>query len=113
MILQVAESRESGGSRSYAISLYEEVARVHGKLIIPHIPRVTSSLIRSLSGSGSSPQLQQACAKVAAALAQHSIDATTSPEEAENIIHEICGPLADALAGTPKIPPNYSTHESP
>lgn len=81
---------------------------MHGKLIIPHIPRVTSSLIRSLSGSGSSPQLQQTCAKVAAALAQYSIDATTAPEEAENIIHEICGPLADALAGTP----NYSTYES-
>lgn len=97
--MQVAESRDSGGSRAYAISLYEEVARVHGKLIIPHIPRVMISIIRSLTASGSLPQLQQSCAKVVAAIARYTIDFKTSPEEAEDIIRELCDPLTEALAG--------------
>ncbi|KAG0565249.1 hypothetical protein KC19_8G176200 [Ceratodon purpureus] len=98
-ISQIAESRESGGTRSYAISLYEEVARVHGKLVIPHISKVVGSLVRSSSASGSFPQLQLACARVTAALARYGIDSGTSQEDAEKIMQEICAPLTDALAG--------------
>ena len=96
---QIAESREPGATRSYAISLYEEVARVHGKLVVAHIPKVMAALVRSSSASGSFPQLQVACARVTAALARHGIDSTTSQEEAEEIMREICTPLVDALAG--------------
>lgn len=96
---QIAESREPGATRSYAISLYEEVARVHGKLVVPHISKVMAALVRSSSASGSFPQLQQACARVTAALARHGIDSTTSKEEAEEIMREICTPLIDALSG--------------
>lgn len=95
----MSESKDTGGSRSYAISLYEEVARVHGKLIIPQIGRVMATVTRSLSASGSSPQLHQACAKVVAALVRYSIDADSSAAEAEDILKEVSRPLVDLLAG--------------
>jgi len=79
--------------------LYEEVARVHGKLVVPHIAKVMGALVRSSAASGSFPQLQMACARVTAALARHGIDSTTSQDEAEKIMREICTPLIDALAG--------------
>lgn len=104
---QIADSREPGATRCYAISLYEEVARVHGKLVVPHISKVMAALVRSSSASGTFPQLQVACARVTAAIARHGIDATTSSEEAERIMREICNPLIDALAG--KLEPVAST----
>jgi hypothetical protein len=98
-LAQVSESKETGGSRSYAISLYEEVARVHGKLIIPQLPRVMATVTRSLSASGSSPQLHQACAKVVSALVRYSIDSNTSVTEAEEVVREVAQPLVEAIAG--------------
>lgn len=95
----MSESKDTGGSRSYAISLYEEVARVHGKLIIPQIGRVMTTMTRSLSGSGSSPQLHQACAKVAAAVVRYSIDSDSSAAEAEEILKDVSRPLVDLLTG--------------
>jgi len=59
-----------------------------------------SSVIRALAASGSSPQLQQACAKVTAAMARYTIDSTMSIEDAEEIIRAVCDPLAEALTGT-------------
>ncbi len=104
---QVAESKEAGGggSRSYAISLYEEVARVHGKLIISQLPRVMATVMRSLSASGSSPQqLHQACAKVVSALVRYSIDSNTSMAEAEEVVRVVGNPLVEAIAGTEENP---------
>lgn len=98
-LAQVSESKDTGGSRSYAISLYEEVARVHGKLIIPQIGRVMTTMTRSLSGSGSSPQLHQACAKVAAAVVRYSIDSDSSAAEAEEILKDVSRPLIGLLTG--------------
>ncbi|OAE28341.1 hypothetical protein AXG93_2490s1320 [Marchantia polymorpha subsp. ruderalis] len=97
-LAQVSEIRDQGASKTYAISLYEEVARVHGKLIIPHIPRVMATVTRSLSSSGSSPQLHQACAKVVSAVARYSID-DTSLLQADEILREVCDPLLEELAG--------------
>jgi hypothetical protein len=100
-LAQVAESKEAsgGGSRSYAISLYEEVARVHGKLIISQLPRVMATVMRSLSASGSSPQqLHQACAKVVSALVRYSIDSNTSMAEAEEVVRVVGHPLVEAIA---------------
>jgi len=79
--------------------LYEDVARVHGKLVVPHISKVMGSLVRSSSASGSFPQLQIASARVTVALARYSIDSNTFQEDAEKIMQEICAPLTDALAG--------------
>ena len=72
---------------------------MHGKLIIPQIGRVMATVTRSLSASGSSPQLHQACAKVAAALVRYSIDADSSAAEADDILKEVCRPIVDLLAG--------------
>lgn len=98
--LQVSESKDAGGSRSYAISLYEEVARVHGKTIIPMIGRVMRTMTGALSGNGSSPQLHEACAKVAAALVRYTIDSESSAAEAEDILKDVSRPLVDLLTGT-------------
>lgn len=100
----MSESKDTGGNRSYAISLYEEVARVHGKLIRPQIGRVMATVTRSLSASGSSPQLHQACAKVVAALVRYSIDLETPAAEAEEILREVSQPLVELLAGSSKKP---------
>ncbi|CAM6108791.1 unnamed protein product [Calypogeia fissa] len=93
---QVSEAKES--TRPYAISLYEDVAKVHGKLMVPHIPRVMVSVTKTLSSSGSSPQLQQACAKVISAIAKNAID-DASPNQAEEILRELCNPLLNILTG--------------
>ncbi|CAM6082524.1 unnamed protein product [Calypogeia fissa] len=97
-LAQVSETRDQGASRSYAISLYEEVARVHGKLIIPHISRVMATVTRSLSSSGSSPHLHQACAKVVSAVARFSVE-EGSPEQADGILRDLCDPLLSVLTG--------------
>jgi hypothetical protein len=97
--LQIAESRETGAARTYAISLYEDVARVHGKNVVPHIPQVINALARSLLASGSSPQMHQTCAKVTAALSRYTIDSTTSTEDAEEILRELSQPLANLVSG--------------
>lgn len=97
-LAQVSESKDLGGSRTYAISLYEEVARVHGKLIIPQIPRMMATVTRSLSASGSSPPLHQACAKVVSALARYAIDPETSTAQADEILQDISKPLIEAIA---------------
>jgi hypothetical protein len=100
---QVLETREPGGPRPYAVSLVQDVAQVHGKLVVPHIPRVMNSLMRALSASGSSPQLHLTCAKVVAALACYTIDASTPVEEAEQILRLLSQPLTDAIAGMPSL----------
>ncbi len=100
---QVLETREPGGPRPYAVSLVQDVAQVHGKLVVPHIPRVMNSLMRALSASGSSPQLHLTCAKVVAALACYTIDASTPVEEAEQILRLLSQPLTDAIAGKPSL----------
>ncbi|KAJ7298282.1 hypothetical protein O6H91_Y006100 [Diphasiastrum complanatum] len=96
-LAQVSESRELDSSRHYAISLYEDVARVHGRLIVPHIPRVMASVTRSLSASGGSVRMQQACSKVVAAIARYTIDPATTAMEAEAVFQELCRPLLDVL----------------
>lgn len=96
---QIAESREPGATRSYVISLYEDCARVHGTLVVPHIPKVMAAMVRSSSASGSFPQLQVACARVTASLARNCINSTTPQEEAEEIMRKISNPLVDALSG--------------
>ncbi len=108
---QVLETREPGGPRPYAVSLVQDVAQVHGKLVVPHIPRVMNSLMRALSASGSSPQLHLTCAKVVAALACCTIDASTPVEEAEQILRLLSQPLTDAIAGKPSLHHNSKQNE--
>lgn len=98
-LAQVSESIDTEGSRLNALVLYEEVARVHGKLIIPHIGQLMATVTRSLSSSGNSPDLHQACAKAATAWVRYSVDADTSVADAGEILKEVSRPLVDLLAG--------------
>lgn len=99
-LAQVAECRDQGASRCYAISLYDEVARVHGKSIVSHVPRMMSTIIRFLSSSGSSLQLHQPCAHVVVGIAYYAIEPSTSALQAHAILTDICEPLLEVLAGT-------------
>lgn len=83
---------------------------MHGKLVVPHIPKVMGALVRCSSASGSFPQLQVACARVTASLARHGIDSTTAHEDAEDVMRALCAPLIDALSG--KLEPVAATASS-
>ncbi len=57
-----------------------------------------ATVTRSLSASGSSPPLHQACAKVVSALARYAIDPETSTAQADEILQDISKPLIEAIA---------------
>lgn len=63
------------------------------------IGRVMRTMTGALSGNGSSPQLHEACAKVAAALVRYTIDSESSAAEAEDILKDVSRPLVDLLTG--------------
>lgn len=58
-----------------------------------------ATVTRSLSSSGNSPDLHQACAKAATAWVRYSVDADTSVADAGEILKEVSRPLVDLLAG--------------
>lgn len=96
---QVSEARENETSRHFAISLYSELAQVHKQAVIPYIPRIMASIVRSLPFSGGSQQLHEACAKVVASLARYTLDPTKPPESNQEILCSLCSPLLPGLAG--------------
>lgn len=95
---QVSEARDSEASRNYAISLYSEVARVHKGGIIPFIPRIMASIVRSLPSSGNSQQLHLACAKVITSVARYTIDPTKPLASNQDLLRSLCIPLLSALS---------------
>ncbi|CAL9107317.1 unnamed protein product [Musa textilis] len=82
------------------ISLYEVLARVHGRSIVPQIDNIMSTIMCTLSSSGGSFPLHQACSKVVPAIARYGIDPSTPDEEKTRIICSLCKPLSDALMGS-------------
>ncbi|RWW57605.1 hypothetical protein BHE74_00035586 [Ensete ventricosum] len=82
------------------ISLYEVLARVHGRNIVPQIDSIMSTIMRTLSSSGGSSALHQACARVVPAIARHGIDPSTPDDEKTRIVASLCKPLSDALIGS-------------
>ncbi len=103
-IVESIEANE-GGSHPYAISLYEEVAQVHGKLIISQLPIIMATVMWYLSTSGSSPQqLYQACAKVVSTLVRYSINSNTSMVETEEVVRMVGHPLVEIIVGTKENP---------
>ncbi|KAJ0982558.1 hypothetical protein J5N97_010813 [Dioscorea zingiberensis] len=98
---QVSETKEPGSSSGeYTISLYEVLARVHGRNIVPQIENIMSTIIRTLSSSAGSFPLHQACSKVVPAVARYGIDPSTPDAEKTRIIGSLCKPLADVLMGS-------------
>ncbi|CAL9112134.1 unnamed protein product [Musa acuminata var. zebrina] len=82
------------------ISLYEVLARVHGRSIVPQIDNIMSTIMCTLFSSGGSFPLHQACSKVVPAIARYGIDPSTPDEEKTRIICSLCKPLSDALMGS-------------
>ncbi|KAG0530357.1 hypothetical protein BDA96_05G179000 [Sorghum bicolor] len=85
----------------FTISLYEVLARVHGRNIVPQIGNIMATIMRTLSSSGGSFPLHQACSKVVPAIARYSIDPSSSTPDDDKaaIIASLCRPLCGALMG--------------
>ncbi|XP_042392181.1 protein SINE1-like [Zingiber officinale] len=102
----LAEVSDANGATSVdcTISLYEVLARVHGRNIVPQIDNIMSTIMHTLSSSGGSFALQQACSKVIPAIARYGIDPSMQDNEKTRIISSLCKPLSDALMGTQESP---------
>ncbi|KAK1397619.1 Survival motor neuron interacting protein 1 [Heracleum sosnowskyi] len=96
-LAKVSESKETGSSGEYTISLYEVLARVHGPKIVPQIDNIMNTVVKTLSSSAGSFALQQACSKVVPAIARYGIDPTTPEDKKKHIIHSLAKPLSDSL----------------
>ncbi|VAI44350.1 unnamed protein product [Triticum turgidum subsp. durum] len=96
-LAEVSDNKPPGlPSGEFTISLYEVLARVHGRNIVPQIGNIMSTITRTLSSSGGSFPLHQACSKVVPAIARYGID-PSAPEEKARIIASLCKPLCGAL----------------
>ncbi|XP_024514891.1 uncharacterized protein LOC112340540 [Selaginella moellendorffii] len=95
---QVGDARDLSVSRPHAISLYTDVARVHGRLIAPEIPRIMITITRTLSSSGSSIHLHESCARVVAALLRYAISPLSAMADADKVFPDVCNPLIDVLS---------------
>ncbi|XP_031475167.2 protein SINE1-like [Nymphaea colorata] len=99
-LAQVSESKESNSSSyEHTISLYEVLARVHGKNIVPQIRNIMSTIISTLTSSAGSFPLHQACAKVVPAIARYGIDPLCPDSEKSSIIDSLARPLSEVLMG--------------
>ena len=85
----------------FTISLYEVLARVHGRNIVPQIGNIMATIMRTLSSSGGSFPLHQACSKVVPAIARYAIDASTPDER---LRHWVEVGTSYAAAQPPKAP---------
>ncbi|KAL4200309.1 hypothetical protein AMTRI_Chr03g55750 [Amborella trichopoda] len=102
-LAQVSESNESkAASGEHTISLYEVLARAHGRKIVPQIHNIMSTILKILTSSAGSFPLHQACSKVVPAIARYAIDPTTPDEEKLKIILSLSRPLSEALMGFPE-----------
>ncbi|CAL4987270.1 unnamed protein product [Urochloa decumbens] len=84
----------------FTISLYEVLARVHGRNIVPQIGNIMATIMCTLSTSGGSFPLHQACSKVVPAIARYGIDPSAPDGEKAGIIASLCKPLCGALMGS-------------
>ncbi|XP_074563917.1 protein SINE1-like [Curcuma longa] len=102
----LSEVSDANGATSVdcTISLYEVLARVHGRNIVPQIDNIMSTIMRTLSSNGGSFALHQACSKVVPAIARYGIDPSMQDNEKTRIISSLCKPLSDALMGMQESP---------
>ena len=97
-LAEVSDNKAPGlPSGEFTISLYEVLARVHGRNIVPQIGNIMSTIMCTLSSSGGSFPLHQACSKVVPAIARYGIDPSAPEEEKASIISSLCKPLCGAL----------------
>ncbi|XP_006662998.1 protein SINE1-like [Oryza brachyantha] len=100
-LAEVSDNKAAPGlpSGEFTISLYEVLARVHGRNIVPQIGNIMSTIMCTLSSSGGSFPLHQACSKVVPAIARYGIDPAAPDEEKAGIVASLCKPLCGALMG--------------
>ncbi|XP_047087220.1 protein SINE1-like [Lolium rigidum] len=99
-LAEVSDNKAPGlPSGEFTISLYEVLARVHGRNIVPQIGNIMSTIMCTLSSSGGSFPLHQACSKVVPAIARYGIDPSAPEEDKASIISSLCKPLCGALMG--------------
>ncbi|ONK68890.1 uncharacterized protein A4U43_C05F17110 [Asparagus officinalis] len=100
-LAQVSETKgPNSSSGECTISLYEVLARVHGRNIVPQIDNIMTTIVRTLSSSAGSFPIHQACSKVVPAMARYGIDPSTPDIEKARIIASLCKPLSDVLMGS-------------
>eukprot|EP01018_Ginkgo_biloba_P033186 Gb_10260 [translate_table: standard] len=98
-LAHISELRDGQASRQYSISLYEVIAREHGKNIIPQISNIMGNVLKALSSNAPSLTLQRACAKVVSALARYTIDPSTFERQREGVLRDLSTPLLEVLLG--------------
>ncbi|XP_038987927.1 protein SINE1-like isoform X2 [Phoenix dactylifera] len=99
-LAQICETKEPGSSFGECrVSLFEVLARVHGRGMVPHIDSIMSMIIQTLLSSAGSFALQQACSKVVSAIARYGIDHSMPDDEKRRIVSSLCKPLSDCLMG--------------
>ncbi|KAL1211558.1 Protein SINE2 [Cardamine amara subsp. amara] len=97
-VAQLSEVKEIGSeSGGYTVSLFEDLARAHGVKIAPHVEIIMPAIIRTLSSSEGSLNVQQACSKAVAAIARYGIDPATPEDKKRNVVHSLCKPLSGSL----------------
>ncbi|KAH0463119.1 hypothetical protein IEQ34_007701 [Dendrobium chrysotoxum] len=88
-LAQVSENNNQGSlSGECTISLFEVLARVHGRNIVSQIGCIMTTIIRTLSTSAGSFPLHQACSRVILAIARYGIDPST-PNDEKKIISSL------------------------
>ncbi|PKA52283.1 hypothetical protein AXF42_Ash010179 [Apostasia shenzhenica] len=102
-LAQVSETNSHGSpSGECSISLFEVLARVHGRSIVPQIESIMTTIIRTLSTSAGSFPLHQACSKVVPAIARYGIDPSTPDDDKKKIIFSLYKPLTESLMSSPE-----------
>ncbi|XP_073115695.1 protein SINE1 isoform X2 [Elaeis guineensis] len=99
-IAQICETKELGLSFGEGkVYLFEVLARVHGRNIVPHIDSIMSMIIQTLLSSAGSFALYKACSKVVSAIARYGVDHSKPDDEKRRIVSSLCKPLSDCLMG--------------
>ncbi|KAL6005202.1 hypothetical protein ACLOJK_005764 [Asimina triloba] len=100
LLAPISKMEEAGSSADeHTISLYEVLACVYGRNIVPQIDNIMATVVKTIT---SSSRLHQACAKVVSAIARYGIDPSTPSHERIKIIHSLCKPLSEILMGSPQ-----------
>ncbi|KAH7433640.1 hypothetical protein KP509_07G078700 [Ceratopteris richardii] len=95
---QVEDSREG---RKHVGLILQDLARVHGPTLAPHIPRLLHLLVHNLLASTTCPVLLTACADAVVGVARHcSAGPNISPDD---VLCQVSLPLLALLSN--KIPP--------
>eukprot|EP00850_Spirogloea_muscicola_P018162 SM000163S02330 [mRNA] locus=s163:320047:323614:- [translate_table: standard] len=102
--LQQLEDRPiiEGAPRQHlaSLELIEDLARQHGPAVLPHVPKLMTSLLRKLGSPSSTPKDQEATAGAVVRLAEEAAGADAARGAA--VMEDICKQLAASLNSSTK-----------